>query len=242
MVQQGIAQAKTAFARTVDLRPPFPADFYLALASRSPRRHSLLRDVGVPFIVAHSDADELLDGGSAAALAERNALAKVLGATLPPDLVPGAFVLGTDTLVTLDGRAMGKAGSAGEAAQMLEVLSGRTHRVVSGVALARAARPSGAAGPSPVLGLGGPLTLSDILVKHAVTDVTFLPLEAADIDSYVASGEWRGKAGAYAIQGLAGTFASEVRGEYSNVVGLPLCLLSRMFKESGFDLLRRTWL
>ena len=67
----------------------------------------------------------------------------------------------------------------------------------------------------------------------AVTDVTFLPLEDAQIEAYIASGEWTGKAGAYGIQGLAGTFVSEVRGEYSNVVGLPLCLLARLFREAG---------
>ncbi len=78
-------------------------------------------------------------------------------------------------------------------------------------------------------------------MASAVTDVTFLPLEQAEIDAYVASGEWKGKAGAYAIQGLAGLFVSEVRGEYSNVVGLPLCLLARMFREVGFDLVRRAW-
>ena len=73
----------------------------------------------------------------------------------------------------------------------------------------------------------------------AITDVTFLPLDEADIDAYVASGEWKGKAGAYAIQGLAGLLVSRVEGEYSNVVGLPLCLLAGMFRDLGFDILEK---
>jgi len=227
---------------SADLRPSFPDGFHLILASQSPRRHSLLKDIGVPFIVAPSNADEVLDGEPVVALAEKNALSKVLGADLPHDLMPGAFVLGTDTLVAVDGRVMGKPGSALEATGMLRALSGRDHQVVSGVALARTVGPSGPVGSAPIPGRGGLPILSEILIEHAVTDVTFLPLDAGDIDAYVASGEWRGKAGAYAIQGLAGMFVSEVHGEYSNVVGLPLCLLSQMFRKAGFDLLRRTWL
>jgi septum formation protein len=213
----------------VDRRPPYPPDFQLILASQSPRRHSLLRDVGVPFTVAPSCAEEAVAGADAVSLAETNALAKVTGATLPGSLIPGAFVLGTDTLVTMDGRTMGKPASAAEAAGMLAALSGRTHQVVSGVALTRRGEP-------------GASTESDaVRVASAVTDVTFLPLHPTQIDAYMVSEEWKGKAGAYAIQGLAGMFVSGVRGEYSNVVGLPLCLLARLFLELGFDLVRREW-
>ncbi|MFH0916905.1 MAG: Maf family protein [bacterium] len=220
----------------MDRRPPFPADFQLVVASQSPRRHSLLGAIGVPFTVVPSAAEEVLEGGPASALAERNAVAKVRGSFLPADVPSGAFVLGTDTLVTLDDRLMGKPSSAAEATHMLTSLSGRTHQVVSGVALARTAASQGAAGP------GGTMTTGEIRVASAVTDVTFLPLRPADVEAYIASAEWEGKAGAYAIQGLAGSFVSEVWGEYSNVVGLPLCLLARMLREAGFDLLRRVWL
>jgi septum formation protein len=79
-------------------------------------------------------------------------------------------------------------------------------------------------------------------VGTATTAVTFLPLDQAEINAYVTSGEWVDKAGGYAIQGLAGLFVSALRGEYSNVVGLPLCLLARLFRECGFDLLRRQWI
>lgn len=214
----------------MDRRPPFPADFQLVLASQSPRRHSLLRDIGVPFTVVASAAEEGAGDEPVRVLTERNARAKLHGAILPENVFRGAFVLATDTLVTVGGRVMGKPASAGEAAQMLGLLSGRTHQVVSAIAVGR------------VSGGDEPATLGESRVASALTEVVFTPLSHADIDAYVASEEWRGKAGAYAVQGLAGTFVSEMRGEYSNVVGLPLCLLARMFREAGFDLVGRTWL
>jgi septum formation protein len=205
----------------VDLRTPFPPDFRLYLASQSPRRHSLLRDMGIPYEVVRSAADEALEGDTASALAAANAVAKVRGASLPAGTPPGAFVLGTDTLVTLGDRVMGKPASPDEAKAMVSELSGRTHQVVSGVALLAGER---------------------LHVATASTDVTFAVLDEPSIDAYIASGEWADKAGAYGIQGMAGMFVSEVRGEYSNVVGLPLCLLAGLFREAGFDLLRRQWL
>jgi septum formation protein len=220
----------------VDRRSGFPSDFELILASQSPRRHSFLRDIGVPFRVAASEADELLHGGSPQHIVEANALGKLRGAILPGDAIEGAFVLSTDTIVVTGGRVMGKASTEEEAAAMLSALSGRTHQVVSGVALARTGRRA-------VQSAGAPdePRFPDARVECAVTDVTFISLEEADIDAYAASGEWKGKAGAYAIQGLAGLYSSGIRGEYSNVVGLPLGLVARMFREHGFDLVRRTW-
>ena len=194
----------------------------------------MLRDVGVPFTVVQSAAEEMLTGGPASELAEVNALAKVDAAALPSGLEPGAFVLGTDTLVTIDDRVMGKPASAGEASGMLASLSGRTHQVVSGVALRRTGGGKGSRGhraPSDGRTVTG----------CATTDVTFVELQAPQIAAYVDSGEWKGKAGGYAIQGLAGLFVSEIQGEYSNVVGLPLCLLARLFRECGFDLVARQW-
>jgi septum formation protein len=214
----------------VDHAVPFPSDFRLVLASQSPRRHSLLRDLGIPFTVVVSLADELVTGYPVAVLAETNAVAKVKGAALPADAIPGTFVLGTDTLVVVDDWVMGKPAAAPEAARMLGALSGRTHQVVSGVALAR------------VAGVGGRVAPGEVRTAHAVTDVTFAVLGQVDIEAYLASGEWKGKAGAYAIQGLAGLWASSLHGEYSNVVGLPLHLLACLFKELGFDLVRREWL
>lgn len=180
--------------------------------------------------MAVSDAEESFSGGPAVQLAEANALAKVRGATLPDGTEPGVFVLGTDTLVTCAGRVMGKPGTVEEAAGMLAALSGRTHQVVSGVALGRVA-PDGSL-PRP----------EQVRVAHAVTDVTFAELDEAQIKAYLATGEWKGKAGAYGVQGLAALWVSGLRGEHSNVVGLPLHLLARLFGEWGFDLMRTEWL
>lgn len=220
--------------RPVDRLPPFPPDFRLFLASQSPRRHSLLRDMGVPYEVVRSAADEALEGGTAEALAAANAVAKLRHAALPSDPPAGAFVLATDTLVTLEGRVMGKPTSRADAEAMIARLSGATHQVVSGVALGRMGGVGEHQGAPPAAE-----ALEDMRVATAVTDVTFLELEPAQIEAYLASGEWTDKAGAYGVQGLAGMFVSEIRGEYSNVVGLPLCLLARLFREAGFDLLRR---
>lgn len=213
----------------MDRRAPFPSDFKLYLASQSPRRHSLLRDVGVPFEVVPTEAEESAGAGSAVELARANAEAKVRKARLPSPAMPGAFVLGTDTLVTVDGVALGKPASPEEAVEMLTMLSGRRHQVVSGVALSR------------LSGDLGRVKEDTLRVACAVTEVTFLPLNPEQIEAYVASGEWRDKAGGYAVQGLAGLFVAQVKGEYSNVVGLPLCLLASLFREAGFDLLRRCW-
>jgi septum formation protein len=207
----------------------FPPDFQLVLASRSARRHSLLRDIGIPFMVALSDACEQSGGGSAACLAQANALAKVRGVTMPPGARPGAFILGTDTVVSVGRKVLGKPGSAAEAKQMLRALSGRSHRVVSGVALARTAGAVVAGGRE------------ETRVASAVTRVTFGRLAEAQVEAYAASGEWRDKAGGYAVQGSAALFVRGLRGEYSNVVGLPLHLLCELFEELGFDLVRREW-
>ena len=189
--------------------------------------------MGVPYQVVATTADEAVDGDSAAALAAANADAKARHAVLPGDAPAGAFVLGTDTLVTIGDRVMGKPVSRADAKAMITGLMGTTHQVVSGVALRR----MGGAGEGAAPGPGERLH-----VATATTDVTFLDLDEAQVEAYLESSEWTDKAGAYGVQGLAGMFVSEVRGEYSNVVGLPLCLLARVFREAGFDLLLRQWI
>jgi septum formation protein len=119
-------------------------------------------------------------------------------------------VLGVDTVVVLDGAVLGKPQDAGEARSMLARLSGRTHEVVSGICLRTAEWEE---------------------IGRAVTNVTFRELTAAEIDDYVASGEWEGRAGSYAVQGFGGSLVERIEGDYQNVVGLPAPLL--------LDLLRR---
>jgi len=157
-------------------------------------------------------------------------MAKVKGARLPGEAPDGAFVLGTDTLVSVGKKVMGKPASEEEAADMLAELAGRKHRVVSGVALASVTSGSVAGAEMPVS------------VSCATTEVSFASLSRAQISAYVDAGEWKGKAGGYAVQGIASLFVRSLKGEYSNVVGLPLHLMQNMFSELGFDLVRRTWL
>ena len=126
--------------------------------------------------------------------------------------VPDALVLGADTEVVLDDDVFGKPRDADEAAAMLRRLSGRTHQVVSAVSLVSAAREEQAV---------------------SITDVTFAPLAEADIAAYLASGEWDGKAGAYAIQGRAAAFIPHLSGSHSCVMGLPLHETARLLRAFG---------
>lgn len=205
----------------------FPEDFRLFLASRSPRRSDLLKAVGIPFEVVPSDAEEVLDGASPDALAERNAIAKARTASLPPGAFDGAFVLGVDTIVVVEGRVLGKPEDGRGARAMLECLSGRSHDVISGVALLRVTQTDSRSSSAPVF--------TAERVSSAVTRVTFSSLSAEWISAYVSSGEWADKAGGYAIQGLAGLFVEGIVGEYANVVGLPLALMGALFRDEGFD-------
>jgi septum formation protein len=129
----------------------------------------------------------------------------------------GEVTLGVDTTVVLDGRVYGKAANGDEARRMLHELSGRTHAVVSGLCL---------------LGLG------EELVGHERTDVTFRLPAAELLEAYVGSGEWEGRAGAYAIQGLGGRLVERIEGDYLNVVGLPGALLISLLERHAPELLR----
>jgi septum formation protein len=172
----------------------------LVLASASPRRLDLLRQIGVePDLIEGADVDETpAPGEEPRRLAARLAKAK---ADAVAARHPQAFVLAADTVVAVGRRVLGKAGDADAARAHLGLLSGRRHKVFTGIAL----RGPGASA-----------------ARVVVTAVRFKRLSAAEIDAYIAAGEWRGKAGGYAIQGRAGAFAIAINGSYSNVVGLPL--------------------
>jgi septum formation protein len=165
----------------------------LILASRSPQRRAILEQLGVEFRVEPADVEELT-GGDPRGLVLENARRKARA-------VEGERVLGVDTAVVLDGRVFGKPADAEEAETFLRRLSGRTHQVLSGVVLR-----SGGAEREEV----------------ATTRVRFRLLEQRDIDWYLDSGEWRERAGGYAIQGRGAALVAEIEGDYSNVVGLPV--------------------
>lgn len=175
----------------------------IILASTSPRRAELLTAAGIPFVTQPVDVDETARPGEAPAeCAQRLAQAKA-GAVARP---AGSVVLAADTLVVVDGDALGKPRDAADAAAMLRRLSGRTHEVVTGVAIAHD---------------GG--TIVDLVS----TQVTFETLTHGEIAWYVATGEPLDKAGAYGIQGGASRFVTRIDGSYTNVVGLPVELVYR---------------
>ncbi|HYR64886.1 MAG TPA: nucleoside triphosphate pyrophosphatase [Reyranella sp.] len=173
----------------------------LVLASASPRRLDLLRQVGLePAEIDPADIDESPGAGELPrAYAVRMARAKLAAVACRHR---GAIVLAADSVVACGRRILPKAETEAEARACLALLSGRRHRVLGGLAVAR---PDG--------------TVRTRLVE---TVVRFKRLEAAEIDDYLQSGEWRGKAGGYAIQGRAARFVAFISGSYSNVVGLPL--------------------
>jgi septum formation protein len=187
----------------------------ILLASSSPRRRQLLASLGLDFEVRDADVDETLaPGEDPFAAAERLARAKAAAVGENGD----ALVIAADTLVVLEGEALGKPRDREDARRMLRRLSGRRHEVVTGVALARDGR-----------------TVSG----RELSEVDFAPMSEDEIARYVTTGEADDKAGAYALQGLGGLFVASVEGSPSNVVGLPLRLLARLAKELGVEILPR---
>jgi septum formation protein len=169
----------------------------LVLASRSPQRRAILERLGVNFVVRPSDVEEL-EAGEPATVARDNALRKATA--LAP--APGEVVLGVDTIVALDGELYGKPANVAAAERTLRALSGRTHTVISGVALVNADAE--------------PRVLSE------ATAVSFRALDERLIEWYLATGEWQGRSGGYAIQQAGGALVRRIDGDYTNVVGLPL--------------------
>jgi septum formation protein len=182
-----------------------PPSAPLLLASTSPQRRAILEQLRIPFdTVAPRYEEHDPPDAEPTRLVRDHALAKARSVL---DLADGRPVLGVDTTVALDGRVYAKAVDAGDAEAMLEALAGRTHAVISGVAL---------------------LTPAWEEVEDATTLVTFRPLTPRDLAAYVTSGEWQGRAGAYAIQGRGAGLVERVNGDYLNVVGLPAALLVRL--------------
>jgi|SRR5579872_3720770 len=195
----------------------------LILASASPRRAEILTAAGVPFEVVPTTTDESRRLGEAVeSMVERLAEAKACAAAASlGGASEAAIVIGADTVVELDGDFLGKPGTPEAARAMLARLSGRSHRVLTGLALLPIPAPAGAA-EEPAR-----------TVVEA-TRVWFAPLTAQEIREYVATREPFDKAGAYAIQGFGGRFVERIDGCYFNVVGLPLARLYRMLRELGW--------
>lgn len=199
----------------------------LVLASGSPRRRDLLDQLGLRFDVRPPDVDESVrPGEDGPTYVERLARAKATALVRP-----GEVVLAADTTVDLDGDLLGKPGSPPEARRLLERLSGRTHAVHTGVAVARpAAHAATTAADTATTG-------TEVVSSVATTRVTFAELADHWLDWYVATDEPYDKAGGYAVQGAAGLFVTRIEGSPSNVVGLPLDLVADLLAETGADLL-----
>jgi septum formation protein len=182
------------------------------LASASPRRADLLREAGIEIEIQPADVDErVLSGELPEAYVRRVAEAKGRAISLAS---PDRFVLAADTAVVIDDRILGKPSGPDEARRMLEMLSGRTHLVLSAVSLIRNGAPA-------------------VETEVDVTTVEFAVLSDGEISWYVASGESMDKAGGYGIQGLASRFVIGIDGSYSNVVGLPVARVYRMCRRAG---------
>lgn len=189
------------------------AEALLTLVSTSPQRRAILEQLRVPFeVVAPDYVEDDPPDADPVELVRRHAAGKARSGH-----VEGRITLGVDTTVVLDGRVYGKADDSAAATDMLRALSGRTHTVASGLCL---------------LGAG-----EDVLA-HELTDVTFRQLTPEAIAGYVESGEWEGRAGAYAIQGTGGRLVERIDGDYLNVVGLPGALLVSLLEAHAPKLLQ----
>ena len=189
----------------------------IVLASQSPRRKELLGRMGLEFVTQASKIDEsAFDGLEARELVAT--LSREKAQWIARQLDGETLVIGADTVVVRDGAALGKPKDAEDAVAMLLSLSGRDHQVCTGVTVCRGDR---------------------VLTQVEETQVTFRDLTETEVRQYVSTGEPMDKAGAYGIQGLGGLLVEGIRGDYFNVVGLPICRLGRMLAQVGEDALTR---
>jgi septum formation protein len=185
--------------------PPSPP---LVLASTSPQRKAILEQLHIPFDVVAPNYDEATpEDADPLQVVRTHAHGKAWSVA---DIAEDRPVIGVDTAVVLEGRIFGKPANASDAEQMLEELSGKTHVVVSGLCL---------------------LTPGWEELEHETTQVAFRELTPRELGTYVATGEWEGRAGAYAIQGRGASLVRFIEGDYLNVVGLPAALLVRLLAE-----------
>ena len=187
----------------------------MILASQSPRRRELLGQMGFSFTVRPAKGEELAHPElTPAQLVEELARQKAL--EVSAEAASDDVVVAADTVVAIDGKVLGKPHDKVHAAEMLSALSGREHTVYTGVAVKRG---------------------ETLLVEHETTQVRFRPLTEREIDLYIQTGEPMDKAGSYGIQGYGALLVEGIRGDYFNVVGLPICRLGRMLAQVGEDAL-----
>lgn len=179
----------------------------MILASASPRRKELLASMGVPFEIITADTEEAANGNPKDVVMQN---ARLKAAAVQKDH-PARMILGADTVVCVDGQVLGKPKDKDDAFRMLRSLSGRQHKVYTGVCLLHDGRAD---------------------VRCDETDVYFTPLSDDEIRRYIETGEPMDKAGAYAIQGIAGMYVEKINGSFSNVIGLPTALVRLMLQAA----------
>jgi len=225
-----------------------PSRAELILASSSPRRQELVALLGLPYRVLPSGASEETPADwTPDRIVEELSLRKANAVREEHSFAPGdsPIIVGSDTIVVLDGAAMGKPSDEQDARRMLGLLSGRTHEVYTGVACVSASRePADAAGgDESIRRLGetgryrilsaSPEVKTATVVGHSVSKVTFRPMSEEEIRGYARTGEPSDKAGAYGIQGIGSVFVEKIEGDFYAIMGLPLNLLYRMLSEFG---------
>lgn len=195
----------------------------IILASSSPRRRELMAQAGFAFEVLVSEADETIEtetpGEMVEVLSERKAAAVAEEIKRQGFAEESVLLVGADTMVAIDGKKLGKPKDEKGAEEMLEELSGRTHQVYTGVTLIRLRKAENGS------------ILQESRTFSEGTDVSFYPLTKEEIRSYIATGEPMDKAGAYGIKGKAAVFVKEIKGDYNNVVGLPIARLYQELKN-----------
>ena len=195
----------------------------IILASSSPRRRELMAQAGFAFEVLVSEADETIEaetpGEMVEVLSERKAAAVAEEIKKQGFAEESVLLVGADTMVAIDGKKLGKPKDEKGAEEMMEELSGRTHQVYTGVTLIRLKKAENGS------------ILQESRTFSEGTDVSFYPLTKEEIRSYIATGEPMDKAGAYGIQGKAAVFVKEIKGDYNNVVGLPIARLYQELKN-----------
>lgn len=187
----------------------------IILASKSPRRRELMKLTGLEYTSVDVNADETLDRSLPIADAVADISARKAAAV--KDVCDDDIIIAADTAVVLDGNVYGKPTDESEAAEMLNLLSGRMHKVITGLTVKQGGRSASCA---------------------EITEITFRRLSSEEIDAYIKTGEPFDKAGAYGIQGTAALFVSGIFGDYYNVVGLPLCRLCETLKTFGIYVLK----
>ena len=188
----------------------------IILASESPRRQEFFRLLGLPFSCVPSNADESFEAGAnARSVAEELAERKVKKVLSTLENWNPPWIFGADTLIALDGEIYGKPADRNDAGNMLRSFQGRTHQVISGIAL-----------------YNGRAKTFDC--RSVVSNVSFAPLTEGEIGWFLDSGEWQGAAGSYKIQGLASCFITEISGSFSSIAGLPLREFYAILRDNGY--------